>query len=261
MLSPLLFSIFINDIPTRYIKNRCYSLLFADDLVTYFIFDKYNYIEKKINYYIRQIEEWLSLWRLNMAPEKCNYIVLSSTKRNLTNKLRLEMFKKRISGSDNICFLGIRFDHCLSFKNQIEFIKTNCTQRLNCLKILAHKSWKLSIDTLKKIYFALVRSVLDYSSLIVPVISKTNLKKLQSVQNCAIKIIYKLNYRESTQANHQVSGIKMFKDRAMELNGNYVSESMKNQNPLVEDLVKEYKNFSKSRKLKFKTILCNQNLA
>jgi hypothetical protein len=52
----------------------------------------------------------------------------------------------------------------------------------------------------------------------------------------------------------------MSKDRAMELNGNYVSESMKNQNPLVEDLVKEYKNFSKSRKLKFKTILCNQNL-
>ena len=40
VLSPTLFSIFINDIPALYQKNKSYSLLFADDLVTTFIYKK-----------------------------------------------------------------------------------------------------------------------------------------------------------------------------------------------------------------------------
>jgi hypothetical protein len=34
VLSPILFAIYINDIPRRNTKNSNYSLLFADDLVT-----------------------------------------------------------------------------------------------------------------------------------------------------------------------------------------------------------------------------------
>lgn len=40
VLSPVLFSIFINDVPLNHSKNRKYSLLFADDLVSFFIFKK-----------------------------------------------------------------------------------------------------------------------------------------------------------------------------------------------------------------------------
>ena len=40
VLSPILFSIFINDIPVTSSKNKSYSLLFADDLVSIFIFKK-----------------------------------------------------------------------------------------------------------------------------------------------------------------------------------------------------------------------------
>jgi hypothetical protein len=262
VLSPLLFSIYINDIPTKYNKNKSYSLLFADDLVSYFIFDKYNNIQKAINAYIKNIEQWLSLWRLSMAAEKCNYIIFSSTKKNLTNKLKFKMFNKDLTPSDNICFLGIRFDHNLSFKNQVEFLKKNCQQRLNCLKILSHKTWKLSKDTLKQIYYALVRSVLDYSSVILPRISATNRKNLQRIQNCAIKVTYKLDYRENTQNIHRIAEMQFLEDRFRELNGNYLNDSIENENPLINDLINEYKLFKRGRnqKLKFETILCNQKL-
>ena len=69
------------------------------------------------------------------------------------------MHKQLMNYSDNICFLGIRFDHCLSFKHQVDYLKENCSKRLNCIKILSHKSWNLTTDTLKQIYFALIRSV------------------------------------------------------------------------------------------------------
>ncbi|RNA04321.1 pol-like protein [Brachionus plicatilis] len=131
------------------------------------------------------------------------------TKKNLTKKLK--------------------FDHSLSFKNQVEFLKKNCQQRLSCLKILSHKSWKLSKNTLKQIYFALVRSLLDYSS---------------RIQNCAIK----LNYRENTQNIHTIAGIKVLEDRYRELNENYLSDSIQNKNPSINDLINEYKLFKRGKR-------------
>ena len=38
VLSPTLFSIYINDISIKYLKNKWYSLLFADDLCTFHIY-------------------------------------------------------------------------------------------------------------------------------------------------------------------------------------------------------------------------------
>jgi len=46
ILSPLLFSIYINDIPKRNISNSSGSLLYADDLATFFMYKKNGNIEK-----------------------------------------------------------------------------------------------------------------------------------------------------------------------------------------------------------------------
>lgn len=40
VLSATLFSLYINDIPTNSKKNKMYSLLFADDLAFYYIYNK-----------------------------------------------------------------------------------------------------------------------------------------------------------------------------------------------------------------------------
>ena len=66
VLSPTLFSIYINDTRSLYEKNKAYSLLFADDLATFFIFNKINKTESKVKTYMMQMENWLSKWRLTM---------------------------------------------------------------------------------------------------------------------------------------------------------------------------------------------------
>jgi hypothetical protein len=74
VLSPLLFSIYINDIPSKYNINKYYSLLFADDLVTYFIYNKPGKVKAIIKGYLLNLEEWLNSWRLCMAANKCNCV-------------------------------------------------------------------------------------------------------------------------------------------------------------------------------------------
>jgi hypothetical protein len=51
-----LFSIFINDIPINYMRNKNYSLLFADDLCSFHIFKKKKTSVRQIQHDLKRIE-------------------------------------------------------------------------------------------------------------------------------------------------------------------------------------------------------------
>jgi hypothetical protein len=69
VLSPTLFSIYINDVPVMFNRNKSYTLLFADDISTFFIFKKSGSVKKTIKDYMLKMELWLSKWRLTMHPK------------------------------------------------------------------------------------------------------------------------------------------------------------------------------------------------
>ncbi len=95
----------------------------------------------------------------------------------------------KLSHDSNPTFLGIRFDPHLTFKHQIAHLEKTCIQRLNIMKIISHKSWQLTNETLLQVYNVLIRSVMDYSAILMPVICETNKNKLQVIQNNALRII------------------------------------------------------------------------
>ena len=69
--------------------------------------------------------------------------------------------------------------------------------KLNIIKILAYKTWQLTKQTLIQIYNVLIRTVIEYSAIIAPIISVTNLNTLQIIQNNALRII--LNKPKTTR--------------------------------------------------------------
>ncbi len=81
-VSPILFSIFINDIPMGSAETDSFSLIFADDLTTSFFFEKVTVKNENVTVrvlnYLKKIEEWLCKWRMKMAPEKCSYTVFAA---------------------------------------------------------------------------------------------------------------------------------------------------------------------------------------
>ena len=81
VLSPILFSIYINDIPLNEKKQDSYSLLFADDLMNMKMFSKINVsIESQLNKYLKLLETWLNTWQLkrhqtNLATQSFRDII------------------------------------------------------------------------------------------------------------------------------------------------------------------------------------------
>jgi hypothetical protein len=108
VLSPTLFSMFINDITIIYSRKKSYSLLFADDLCYFQVYRKKRTSIKQIQIYLDRIEKWLKTWRLLMAPHKCNYIVFSNDKKNQEEEdLEIKLFGEKLNKSDNPPFLAL----------------------------------------------------------------------------------------------------------------------------------------------------------
>ena len=163
VLSPTLFSIYTNDIPINYLKNKWYSLLFVDDLCTFHVYKSSMRTAKRIQLYLDSIEKWLRTWRLMMAPHKCNYIVFSGNKTaKSADELELSIFDTRIELKDDPSFLDhFYIDKHITFKNQIKYLKETCLKRVNILKVLSNHSWGISTKTLTQVYNSLLRSLLD----------------------------------------------------------------------------------------------------
>jgi hypothetical protein len=155
----------------------------------------------QLNKQTNKLECWLNNWRLKMAPDKCVQSIFSLNKKagekgkkGFNNeKLSIKIYDKEIKLDNNAIFLGMRFDKYLTFSNQILYLKRCCNERLNLIKVLGHKSWNLDINTKLQMYKALVRSLLDYSLFIFPVITNKNKRKLQFIQDSALRLIYKKN--------------------------------------------------------------------
>ena len=96
---------------------------------------------------------------------------------------------KLIHHDPNPKFLGIIFDERLSFSAHVDYIRGRCSSRLNVLKTIIHKSWKLSRPTLVNTYKLLIGSILDYSAIVT--MSSNHKKSLQAIQNKAMRIIYR----------------------------------------------------------------------
>ena len=96
-------------------------------------------------------------------------------------------------------FQAITFDLSLNFKDHILDFRKKCIYRLNFIKLLSNKSYKLTKQTPKTLFISLVRSIIDYSSLIIPCNSKTLGQLIQATQNTSFGIIHRLKFDTNTE--------------------------------------------------------------
>ena len=255
-LSPTLYSFYGNDAPKRQVSNKEQTLLFADDSEYSLIFKKLNdSIKKKAQNYVTELERWAKLWRMSLAPAKCNYIVFTRTNKQFNFNLKLN--GENIPKKSSIKYLGITLDERLNFNEHILKLRTDCRDRLSALKIVSHKSWCLTKDTLKQIYRSIIRSKVEYSFVMESCIQSGALQKLNVIQNTALRSIYSKKREFGNEPLLTLANEQTLLNRFKELKKRYIKKTMEFDNPIICPLIEEYKNFANGRNLAIRTPLCD----
>ena len=93
------------------------------------------------------------------------------------------MYGSLIPVVDDFKFLGIIFDRKLSFIPHIKYLKA-----LNLLKVLSHTNWGADRTVLLQLYRSLIRSKLDYGSIIYGSARKSYLMMLDNVHHQGLRL-------------------------------------------------------------------------
>lgn len=181
-LGPLLFLIFINDLPS---EVKCDHLLFADDLKIYL---RITSIEDCIilQNELDRVVAWCTNNSLKLNVSKCKYLTF-------TRKLQFVRFNYNVNGNiiercTEFKDLGVIFDSQLSFSQHINY----ATQSASKLLGFFSRNWSCfsRIEIIKTLFYSFIRSKLEYAALIWFPIYSNSIRSIESIQRKCMKFLF-----------------------------------------------------------------------
>jgi hypothetical protein len=174
-LSPLLFSLFINDI--KKVVPNCQFLMFADDLKLFrkiVTIDDCLALQNELNIVV----SWFSSIGLQLNIEKCQSMTFTKSRSNILHTYMINGFNiAKISCKKD---LGVIFNVDLDYQPHINNICCRAFKTLGFV-IRTSKEFKLS-TSLKTIYCSIVRSLLEYASVLWDPYTSKDSSRLERVQ-------------------------------------------------------------------------------
>jgi len=177
VLGPLLFLCHINDLPER-VKSQI--RLFADDCLLYRpinTFKDHEILQNDLD----NLHKWANEWGMEFNGKKC-YLLSSKHKSSYFYNINKEILK-RVQENP---YLGITLSEDLEWKTYI----TNITKRANStLGFLRRNLSHCPLECRKNAFLALVRSKLEYASVVWDPFHQSDIDRLEGIQRSAARFI------------------------------------------------------------------------
>ena len=183
VLGPLLFLIYVNDLPN--ISEKLRFFLFADDTNIYYDSEDLIELEKTVNHELRKLSQWLNINRLALNVGKTNFVIFRANKK-IYHNVTLILNRKAIEQKDHVKYLGVLMDEHLNWKKQI----ANVTKKISRgIGILAKLRSYLDPKILRNIYYSIVYSHLSYGVEAWGSACASDLEKILILQKKAVRIL------------------------------------------------------------------------
>lgn len=198
VLGPLLFLIYINDLPT----NICSSVsLFADDCVIYREINSDSDISL-LQSDINSVSEWCDLWNMKLNINKCKSMRVSRLDTPCASYRLNNLSFETVSSYK---YLGVHISANLSWSCHVEYIVNNANRMLGYLRrnfCLAPSSLKLLL------YKTLVRTKLEYAASVWDPGQESLISELEAIQNRASRFILS-NYHRTSSVTAMKSSLSL----------------------------------------------------
>ena len=204
VLGPLLFLVFINDLPENL---ESHVRLFADDSTLFVTAANSLGAATTLNNDLASINLWAKKWLVKFNPDKTESLFIS-TNPNAPPQPPIYFdgqIVKEVSANKH---LGVTISSNLTWNKHIEDV---CTKALRRLDILRFLKYKLSRRSLELIYLSYIRPLLEYGDILYDGCGVANSIKLNKVQYEAAKIVSGATHGTSTILLLQDLGWEFFK--------------------------------------------------
>ena len=188
VLGPILFVIFINDMPSHVKHNMC--KLFADDCKLYGDVKQgeINTVQMDLD----NFEEWSKIWQQPFNAKKCKVLHMGSNNPCHSYRLNGHVLEEIDAEKD----LGVMIDSSLKFHLQTAAATKKANQILGVIKRSYVTRDK---NTMATLYTSMVRPHLEYGNVIWGPFYALDRKAVESVQRRATKLIPELKDEPYTE--------------------------------------------------------------
>jgi hypothetical protein len=158
VLSPLLWSLVVDDLLIKLNKLNFYTQGYADDIVILIKGRFTNIVSEKMQTALNSVARWCRQKNLSINPAKTD-VVLFTKNRKLKGPLaKLKLFGQELDYKKETKYLGITFDCKLTWNSHLNNVLNKATKALFTCKSLVGKMWGLKPQMVHWIYTQLLQA-------------------------------------------------------------------------------------------------------
>ena len=184
VLGPLLFILFINDLPN--INDKVRFILYADDANIIITAENEAEIIAIYESFCSSLVKWVNVNGLFLNIKKTNYMIFTRKQNSMLESYEPKVGSIKIERKRVTRFLGVLIDEKLTWSQHIAAVKAKTSRYVGTLYKLKSK---LPLKARLLSFNSLVQSHLNYCSLIWGTTNKSKIEQLFATQKRAIRAI------------------------------------------------------------------------
>lgn len=197
VLGPLLFLIFINDMPA---DLKCTVRLYADDCVLYLPVTCIN-DAKILQTDLDAVTSWCDKWKMSLNIKKCYHVKFTNKINKLVTSYRIN--ETALQMCDKVRYLGVTFSSTMNWSAHVDTVAAKASRMLYFFQ----RNFKHAPTGLKEtLYTTNIRPVLEYACQSWDPFTNKNIDKLERVQKRAARFVT-ANYDFTVRSSSIVDGL------------------------------------------------------
>ena len=207
VLGPLLFLIYINDMHNaiKYSTTRH----FADDTNLLIKGKNLKQMKKHLNYDLDQLCDWLKANKISLNCDKTEMIIFRHPNKKINYDVKIKVNGKKLQKTPYVKYLGVYLDEHLNWSHHTEILSAKLARANGMLAKMRH----YVDETLRNIYYGIFSSIMNYASQVWAQFENKHIKRIQKLQNKALRIINFSKYSDPSTPLYFKSKILKLKDQ------------------------------------------------